>query len=190
MRLKDIIVLLNSWRFIFHYLLLKSSCEGSILLRNDLKRYDKSFFYLMTFEKTFRNLFYARLGLKSFPLMLLAPRESSLRIDHIMKLGGGVCLVHNYWTYLHARNIGDNFTCLHGVTIGNYSGLPTIGNNVSVFAGACITGDIRIGNNVKIGAGCVISTDVPNNCTVIGNPAFISRLNGQKVSIPLPYKGF
>ena len=91
---------------------------------------------------------------------------------------------------MHARSIGDNFTCLHGVTIGNYRGLPTIGNNVSVFAGACITGDIRIGNNVKIGAGCVISTDVSNNCTVIGNPAFISRLNGQKVSIPLPYKGF
>ena len=90
---------------------------GGKLLREDLARYKEGFFYLMTFEPTFRNLFYARLGVKSFPLMLLLPRDKSLRIDHMMKLGGGCRLVHSYWTYIHAQSIGKNFSCLHNVTI-------------------------------------------------------------------------
>lgn len=46
-------------------------------------------------------------------------------------------------------------------------------------------GGITIGNNVNIGAGCVIVKDVPDNCTVIGNPAVIVKKNGIKVRIPL-----
>lgn len=178
--------MINAFRVWPHYLLFKLSGGGN-LLSEDLARYKEGFFYLMTFESTFRNLFYARLGVKSFPLMLLLPRDKSLRIDHKMKLGGGCRLVHSYWTYIHAQSIGKNFTCLHGVTIGNYFGLPIIGDNVSVFVGASITGPVVIGDNVKIGAGSVVSTNVPSNCTVIGNPARIYKLNGEKVDLPLPY---
>lgn len=81
--------------------------------------------------------------------------------------------------------IGKNFTCLHNVTIGNYYGLPTIGDNVSIFTGAIVTGKINIGNNVKIGAGAVVSKSIPDNCTVIGNPAFIVKKDGEKVHIAL-----
>lgn len=177
--IKKLIVVINSIRVWPHYLLYRMSGGGE-LLHEDLDRYKEGFFYLMTFEPTFRNLFYARMGLKSFPLMLLLPRDKSLRIDHKMKLGGGCRLVHSYWTYIHAESIGRNFTCLHNVTIGNYYGLPSIGNNVSVFAGASITGNISIGNNVKIGAGCVVTKSVPDNCTVIGNPAIIVKKDGEK----------
>lgn len=183
---KKLIVVINALRVYPHYLFYLSY-RGGELLREDLARYKEGFFYLMTFEPTFRNLFYARLGVKSFPLMLLLPRDKSLRIDHKMKLGGGCRLVHSYWTYIHAERIGKNFTCLHNVTIGNYYGLPIIGDNVSVFAGASITGKVVIGDNVKIGAGTVVTTNVPSNCTVIGNPARISKLNGKKVDLSLPY---
>ena len=46
-------------------------------------------------------------------------------------------------------------------------------------------GDVVVGNNVNIGAGCVIVKDVPDNCTVIGNPAVIVKKDGIKVRIPL-----
>ena len=61
------------------------------------------------------------------------------------------------------------------------NGKPTIGDNVSIGCNAVIAGDIQIGNNVKIGAGCVVVKSVPDNCTVIGNPAIIVRKDGEKV---------
>lgn len=44
---------------------------------------------------------------------------------------------------------------------------------------------VMIGDNVKIGANCVVLKDVPDNATVVGNPARIINLNGKKVDIPL-----
>lgn len=49
-------------------------------------------------------------------------------------------------------------------------GFPTFGDDVLIGANAVVIGDIKIGNNVKIGAGAVITKNVPDNCTVIGNP--------------------
>ena len=46
-------------------------------------------------------------------------------------------------------------------------------------------GGVKIGDNVKIGANCVVVKDVPNNATVIGVPARIVRLNGERVDIKL-----
>lgn len=72
--------------------------------------------------------------------------------------------------------IGDNCTIYQQVTIGsNYlkgtskSGVPCIGNNVVIGAGAKIIGGVSIGDNVNIGAGCVVVDDVPSNCTVVMN---------------------
>lgn len=56
---------------------------------------------------------------------------------------------------------------------------------VTVGCGAVIVGDILIGDNVTIGANSVVLKNVPSNCTVVGNPARIVRLNGEKVNIKL-----
>ena len=42
-------------------------------------------------------------------------------------------------------------------------------------AGAKVLGPITIGNHVKIGAGAIVLKDVPDNCTVVGNPGRIVR---------------
>lgn len=61
-------------------------------------------------------------------------------------------------------------------TIGyNHGEKPTIGDNVSVYVGAVIAGDIKIGNNVKIGANCVVLKDVPDNSICYGNPCIIVK---------------
>ena len=51
--------------------------------------------------------------------------------------------------------------------------------------GAVVVGKIRIGNNVQIGANAVVTKDVPDNAVVVGNPAYIIRLNGERVNIKL-----
>ena len=38
-----------------------------------------------------------------------------------------------------------------------------------------IIGDITVGNNVTIGAGAVVVKDVPDNAVVVGNPARVIK---------------
>jgi serine O-acetyltransferase len=56
---------------------------------------------------------------------------------------------------------------------------------VRIYTGAIIYGGITIGDRAVIGAGAVVRKDVPPDCTVAGNPAFIVKRNGEKVHIPL-----
>ena len=72
------------------------------------------------------------------------------------------------------------------MTLGNgRGGRPTIGDGVRIYTGAIIYGGITIGDHAVIGAGAVVRKDVPPDCTVAGNPAFIVKRNGEKVHIPL-----
>lgn len=64
--------------------------------------------------------------------------------------------------------LGDNCTVLHNVTIGaGKTGVPRIGNNVYICAGAIIIGGVTVGDNVNIGAGAIVVKDVPSNTTVV-----------------------
>lgn len=71
--------------------------------------------------------------------------------------------------------VGDNVLLYQQVTLGGGrgKGVPVIGNNVTIGAGAKIIGDVTIGEGAKIGANAVVIRDVPPNCTVVGVPAYI-----------------
>ena len=74
--------------------------------------------------------------------------------------------------------IGDNVTVYQGVTLGGTGKdtgkrHPTIGNNVTIGAGAKVLGPFTVGDNSKIGASAVVLKEVPPNCTVVGNPGRI-----------------
>lgn len=81
--------------------------------------------------------------------------------------------------------IGDNVTIYQGVTLGG-SGKekgkrhPTIGNNVTISAGAKILGSFKVGDYAKIGAGSVVVKEVPPHCTVVGVPGRIVACDGVK----------
>ena len=82
--------------------------------------------------------------------------------------------------------IGDDVTIYQGVTLGGTgkdSGKrhPTIGSDVTIGAGAKVLGPITIGDSCKIGAGAIVLKDVPDNCTVVGNPGRIVKKDKQAV---------
>lgn len=79
--------------------------------------------------------------------------------------------------------IGKNVCVYQGVTLGGTSlkegkRHPTLGNNIVVGAGAKVLGNIDIGNYVQIGANSVVLKDIPSDCTVVGIPGRIVKMNG------------
>lgn len=156
------------------YLLHKKEVDADLLQVQDGKPSVLNFIKACTREHSFRNLFYYRMGeYRSVFISWLLPPERTFHIwcPHI---GKGAHFEHSYATYLNAEAIGDNFYCLQMVTLGNgKGGRPTIGDDVRIYTGATVFGGVRIGDGVTIGAGAVVFQDVPDGCTVVGNPARI-----------------
>ena len=76
--------------------------------------------------------------------------------------------------------IGDNVLIYQGVTLGGTGKdqgkrHPTIGDRVTIGAGAKVLGNITIGSDSNIGAGSVVIDDVPEHSTVVGIPGRITR---------------
>ncbi len=83
--------------------------------------------------------------------------------------------------------IGDNCTIYHGVTLGGTGKdtgkrHPTLGNNVLIGAGTKVLGPVYIGDNSRIGAGSVGLRNLPANCTAVGVPAEVVRINNKAVN--------
>jgi len=74
--------------------------------------------------------------------------------------------------------VGDDVMIYHGVTLGGRSMKrvkrhPTVGNNVTIGAGARILGPVHIGDRVQIGANSVVVKDIPAGAVATGIPATI-----------------
>lgn len=97
--------------------------------------------------------------------------------------------------------VGDNVTIYHGVTLGGTSldavkRHPTVGNNVTIGAGAKVLGNITIGDDSQIGANSVVVKPVPPGAVVVGVPGQIvgrgatasgaSRKGGDELTLPDP----
>ena len=83
--------------------------------------------------------------------------------------------------------VGDNCVLYQGVTLGgtgNETGKrhPTLGNNVLIGAGTKVLGPVYIGDNARIGAGSVVLCNLPANCTAVGVPAEVVRINNKAVN--------
>ena len=111
---------------------------------------------------------------------LLGRFLSGIEIYYSAVIGKGVKINHGIGTVVGARVvIGSNCLIHQGVTFGDKDGhRPLIGDNVTVYAGAKIIGNVSVGDNAVIGANSVVLKDVPPNSTAAGIPArILSRLN-------------
>jgi len=74
--------------------------------------------------------------------------------------------------------VGDDVLLFHGTTLGGRSMTkgkrhPTIGDRVTVGAGAKVLGPIWVGDDAQVGANAVVVKDVPPGAVAVGVPATI-----------------
>lgn len=161
------------------------------LLKNDYKRVGIRYFAYLLYPNQFSYVFwfriYSSIANSKYPLRLLRPIVKLLhelnsvlvgvQIPLYAKIGGGLCIKHFSGVVVNGyATLGWNITLFQNVTIGRSfagknNGVPKIGNNVIIFPGASVIGNIEIGDNVVIGANSVVLTDIPSNSIVAGNPA-------------------
>lgn len=82
--------------------------------------------------------------------------------------------------------VGDDVMIYQGVTLGGTGKdigkrHPTIESGVMIGAGAKVLGPITIGKNAKVAAGAVVVKDVEPNCTVVGVPGEVVKIDGVRV---------
>ncbi|MGB7594231.1 MAG: serine O-acetyltransferase EpsC [Erysipelotrichaceae bacterium] len=92
-------------------------------------------------------------------------------------IGRRLFIDHGFGTVIGETSIiGDDCTVYHDVTLGGTTldavkRHPTLGNGVTVGAGAQVLGPINLGDYSRVGANAVVVKDVAPNTTVVGIPA-------------------
>jgi serine acetyltransferase len=86
------------------------------------------------------------------------------------RLHGGLILPHPQGIVVDAGTVvGPRAWIFQNVSIGiapGRAGLPRVGADARIFAGAVLTGPIIVGNRVAIGANAVVHRDVPSRSIV------------------------
>lgn len=191
---RDKLYLLSSilfcWIYVPHIMICLLSKRIREKTREDLKAISDDYIHIdiplwlqflfqLHINRYYRCVFYYRIGpVLSLLIAWYRPGDKYFWLPYSTVIGGGIGFAHPYATVLNAETIGDNFHCLHCVTIGKKTPTgrrPRIGDDVTIGCNALVIGDITIGNNVTIGAGSVVIKDLPDNCVVAGNPARIIR---------------
>jgi len=123
-------------------------------------------------------------------ISMLARALTGIEIHPAARIGEGLFIDHGAGVVIgETADIGDDVTLYQGVTLGGTGFAtgkrhPTVQDNVTIGSGAKLLGPITIGHGAKIGANSVVITDVPPNCTVVGNPGHPVRVDGRRVEGP------
>lgn len=169
------------------------------LVKSDIKRYSvggltKGMLKCYLLHPGFRFTFWFRLHqcasanrpIRSI-LTLLVLRQAlktGIQINPGASIGESLYIPHFGGIVINpSAVIGKNCYLSHNVLIGKVHtgkrmGVPVIGNDVFIGAGAVILGDIKIGDNAVIGANSVVINDVPANTFVAGSPAKVVAEKG------------
>lgn len=95
--------------------------------------------------------------------------------------GPGLCIVHYGTIVVHPDvRVGRNCRIHPSTSIGDYNGVPRLGDNVYIGPGAKLYGPITLGDNVAVGAGAVVNKSFGSNVTLGGVPARVIADKGAK----------
>lgn len=111
-----------------------------------------------------------RLGFAANMVRRLNTFLTGADISPAAQIAPGLEILHGMGMAIgRTAKMGRYIWICHGVSIGhNGSGnCPTIGDNVKIFAGAAVIGEIEIGENAVIGANTVVIKSVPANALVL-----------------------
>ena len=118
----------------------------------------------------------------------LSRHRTGIEIHPGAKIGKRLVIDHGMGIVIgETAEIGDDCLIYHGVTLGGTGKdtgkrHPTLGNNVLIGAGTKVLGPVYIGDNARIGAGSVVLKNLPANCTAVGVPAEVVRINNKAVN--------
>lgn len=90
------------------------------------------------------------------------------------RIGPGLRLIHAHGILVAPDSvIGRRCSLYHEVTLGTGSepGVPSIGDDAMIFAGAKVLGGVHVGDQVHVGANAVVTRDVPTGATVAAAPS-------------------
>lgn len=113
--------------------------------------------------------------------------KTGIEIHPGATIGKRVVIDHGHGIVIgETAEVGDDVMIYQGVTLGGTGKdigkrHPTIESGVMIGAGAKVLGPITIGKNAKVAAGAVVVKDVEPNCTVVGVPGEVVRIDGERV---------
>jgi serine O-acetyltransferase len=114
-----------------------------------------------------------------FPARALAQAArwaTGIEIHPAARIGGGVFIDHGSGVVIgETAEVGNDVTLYQGVTLGGTSlgrgkRHPTIGDRVTIGAGAKVLGNLTVGDDSQIGANAVLVRSVGDHSVVVGVP--------------------
>ncbi|MCA1726251.1 MAG: serine O-acetyltransferase [Actinobacteria bacterium] len=104
------------------------------------------------------------------PLHSFAKFLTHIDVSPLADIGGGLSFFHGSGAVIgKLSTLGERVTVCQGVTLG--SGRPVIGDDVVLWAGAKVIGDVVVGSRSEVGANAVVRSDVPSDSIAVGVPA-------------------
>ncbi|MCK1200832.1 serine O-acetyltransferase [Streptococcus uberis] len=116
---------------------------------------------------------------------------TNIEIHPGAKIAAGVFIDHGAGLVIgETAEVEEGVMLYHGVTLGGTGKdkgkrHPTIRKGALISAHSQIIGPIEVGENAKVGAAAVVLSDVPADVTVVGVPAKVVRVHGQKDAITI-----
>ena len=112
---------------------------------------------------------------------------TGIEIHPAAKIAPGVFIDHGAGVVIgETAEIEEGVVIYQGVTLGGTGKEkgkrhPTVKKGAVLSAGAKVLGGFTVGEYAKIGAGAVVLKEVPPHATVVGIPAKVVRINGEKI---------
>ena len=114
---------------------------------------------------------------------------TGIEIHPAAKIAGGVFIDHGAGVVIgETAEVEEGVVIYQGATLGGTGKEkgkrhPTIKRGAIISAGARVLGGFTVGEYAKIGANAVVLREVPPYATVVGVPAHIVRINGEKPNL-------